>query len=61
MSRIRKRISGMAASRRMSASDWGGGENEHYTSSGPLSWYFAQPEAPGLTYALTMNGYLILS
>ena len=61
MSRIQKRILGMAANRKMSASDWGGRENGHYTSSGLLSWYFARPETPGLTYALTVNGYVLLS
>jgi len=61
MSRIQRRILEMTASSKMRASGRAGRENGHYTSSGLLSWYFARPETRGLTYALTVNGYVLLS
>ena len=33
--------------------------NGHYSPSGLLSWYFAQPRIAGLTYVLTATGYVI--
>lgn len=32
----------------------------HGSSSGRLSWYFAEPPITGLPYVLTSNGYIIL-
>jgi hypothetical protein len=31
-----------------------------HSSSGMLSWYFAQPLVPGLRYLMTVNGYVVL-
>lgn len=39
----------------------GNGRNGHHTPQGPLSWYSAQRTDPGMAYALTMNGYVIVS
>lgn len=61
MSRIQKRIARMVASRRMSAPGSGNSEDGRQASSGLLSWYSTQPAAPDLSYALTTNGYVILS
>ena len=30
------------------------------SSSGMLSWYFAQPLVPGLRYLMTVGGYVVL-
>ena len=30
------------------------------SSSGMLSWYFAQPLVPGLRYLMTVDGYVVL-
>jgi hypothetical protein len=61
MSRIQKRMVRMVASRRMSAPGSGSSEDSRQASSGLLSWYSTQPAAPDLSYALTVNGYVILS
>jgi hypothetical protein len=61
MSRIQKRIARMVAGRRTSASDSGYGEGRRGTSTGVLPWYSAQPASADLRYALTMNGYVVLS
>ena len=37
------------------------GRNGHRPSSGRLPWYLAGPTIPGLTYALTTTGYVVLS
>jgi len=34
------------------------GKNGHHSSSGGLSWYFAQRAIPGLIYVATINGYV---
>jgi hypothetical protein len=39
----------------------GNGGNGRHTAEGPLSWYSAQHTAPGMAYALTMNGYVVVS
>jgi hypothetical protein len=31
-----------------------------HSSSGMLSWYFAQPAVPGLRYLVTVGGYVVL-
>ena len=36
------------------------GQNGRHPSPGALSWYAAQRPAPGLSYALTNNGYVVL-
>ena len=33
-------------------------ENLDHSSSGKLSWYFAQPSMPGLVYLATINGFV---
>jgi hypothetical protein len=33
-------------------------KNRRHSSPGGLSWYFAQRAMPGLSYVLTMNGYV---
>ena len=56
-----KRTLDMATRKQMGSSGQANGGNGHHTSSGLLSWYFAQPPTPGLTYVLTTTGYVIPS
>lgn len=56
-----KKILEMPASEKMRVSGRANGENGRYSSSGRLSWYFAQRGVPGLIYALAINGYALLS
>ena len=51
----------MQAGEKIYPSNRANGQNGHYPSSGPFSWYSAQCAEPGLTYALTTNGYVVLS
>jgi len=51
----------MQAGEKIYPSNRTNGQNGHYPSSGPFSWYSAQCAEPGLTYALTTNGYVVLS
>ena len=60
MSENQKRMLETAASKKMSASGRADGENGRYSSSGLRSGYIAQGAVPRLTYALTMNGYIVL-
>ena len=55
-----KNLPGMPAGKKMSASGRADGENGRYSSSGLRSGYIAQGAVPGLTYALTINGYIVL-
>lgn len=55
-----KKPLGMQARKKMSASGRADGENRRYSSSGLRSEYIAQGAVPRLTYALTMNGYIVL-
>jgi len=48
------------ARRKTSASGREEGENGRYYSSELRSGYIAQGAVPGLIYALTMNGYIVL-
>jgi len=50
----------MPVNKRMSFPHQAIGQNGHYPSSGPLSWYLAQCPKPAMTYALTVNGYVRL-
>ena len=60
MSENQKRMLETAASKKMSASGHANEENGRYSSSGLRSGYIAQGAVPRLTYALTMNGYIVL-
>ena len=51
----------MADSKQVSLSGQANGGNGHYSSSGLLSWYFAQPPIAGPTYVLTTTGYVVPS
>jgi hypothetical protein len=51
----------VAGSEDINVSERANEPNEHRSSSGLFCWYFAQPAMPGLKYALTINGYAILS
>ena len=55
-----KRPLGMPARKKMRASGRADGENGRYSSSGLRPGYIAQGAVPRLTYALTMNGYIVL-
>jgi len=55
------RIRPPLASKGMNVSDRANEENRHPSSSGPLSWYFADRALPELKYVATINGYVILS
>jgi len=61
MAQNRKRTMEMQAGGKIYPSNRANGHNGHYPSSGPFSWYSAQCAEPGLTYALTTNGYVVLS
>ena len=61
MAENKKRTLEMQAGEKIYPSNRGNGHNGHYPSSGPFSWYSAQCAEPGLTYALTTNGYVVLS
>jgi len=61
MAEKQKRTLEMAASKQMSLSGQANGGNGHNSSSGLLSSYLTQPPIAGLTYVLTMNGYVIPS
>ena len=61
MSENQKKILEMLASKKMGGSGRANGKNGRYSSSGGLSWYFAQRAVPELVYALTINGYVLLS
>ncbi len=50
----------MPVNKRMSFPHQANGQNGHYPSSGPFSWYLAQRPKPTMTYALTVNGYVRL-
>ena len=41
-------------------SDGGNEPDGGHSSSGMLSWYFAQPAVPGLRYLVTVGGYVVL-
>ena len=61
MAQNKKRTPEMQAGEKMCPSNRANGQNGHYPSSGPLSWYSAQRAESGLTYALTTYGYVVLS
>jgi len=60
MAQNKKRTLEMQAGEKMFPSNRANGQNEHHSSSGPFSWYSAQRPKPGMTYALTTNGYVLL-
>ena len=60
MFRDRKNVPGMQVGRKMSPSRREDGENARGSSSGLGSGHIAQGPVPGLMYALTMNGYVVL-
>jgi hypothetical protein len=55
------RIQPLLGSKDMNVSDRANEKNGHRSSSGPLSWYFAERALPELKYGLTINGYVVLS
>ncbi len=59
MFRDRKNVLGMQVRKKMSPSGRADGENAR-SSSGLGSGHVAQGPVPGLMYALTMNGYIVL-
>ena len=48
----------MLADEKMVCSIGTNGKNGHNSSSGRLSWYFAQRAMPELIYVATINGYV---
>ena len=60
MAEKQKRTLEMAASKKMSASGHANEGNGDCSSSGLRSGHIAQGTVPGWTYALTMNGYIVL-
>ena len=60
MAQNKKRTPEMQAGEKMCPSNRANGQNGHYPSSGPFSWYSAQRPKPGMTYVLTINGYVLL-
>ncbi len=60
MFKDRKNVLGMQVGRKMSPSGREDGENARGSSSGLGSGYITQGPVPGLMYALTMNGYVVL-
>jgi len=60
MSKKQQRMPQTADGKRISLSGQVNGGNGHYSPSGLLSGYIAQGAVPGLIYALTMNGYMVL-
>lgn len=60
MAENQKKAMGTQSRERTGLSGQGNGHNGRHSSPGPLSWYSAQRPEPGLTYALTTNGYVML-
>ncbi len=56
----RRNVLGMQVRKRTTPSGREDGENGRRSSSGLRSEYMAQGPVPGLMYALTMNGYIVL-
>lgn len=59
MSKKQQRMPRTVDGKRISLSGQVNGGNGHYSPSGLLSWYFAQPPIAGLTYVLTAAGYVV--
>ena len=59
MSEKQQRMPQTADGKRISLPGQVNGGNGHYSPSGLLSWYLAQPPIAGLTYVLTATGYVI--
>ena len=60
MFKDRKNVPGMQVGRKRSPSRREDGENGPGSSSGLGSGHITQGPVPGLMYALTMNGYVVL-
>jgi len=60
MARAQIRIQPLVGSKNLNIADRARGKEERRSSSGPFSWYVAQPGLPELKYVLTINGYVIL-
>jgi len=60
MFKDRKNVLGMQVRKKMSPSRREDGENTRGSSSGLGSGHITQGPVPGLMYALTMNGYVVL-
>ena len=56
-----EKVRSKAAARETAPSRRAKGHNGGRAPAGLFSWYTAQPAQPGATYALTANGYVILT
>lgn len=61
MAENNKKTLEMPVSKEMNPSRGANGQNGHHSHWDPLSWYTAQRAQPGLTYGITMHGYVLLS